>query len=175
MLKKYKRPVSEIAFFNRLWDIYERHIAESNTKWKDTAPLTTQSAIQNNMIRDEWRFLVDQIVSVTDQEMESFTFGDYLDPFLDDNSCQSVVCCFADEVIEDDSMMTVRSRAKGLEICETYPKDWSPHFHYAWDRYLLALVERRQDIWKHSGSHNRVKRIRDQTSEEGPINKRIKQ
>jgi hypothetical protein len=142
LLKHAKRPVKELVFFNRLWDVYERYIAEKNTRREEY-----------DSKYDEWRLLVDQIVSPTDKEMDDFAFGDFLDPFLDDcqsEECQSGVCCFADEVVWDDSMMTIRSRTKGLQLCEMYPEDWSSQFHAAWDRYLLALVEKRQDIWKHN-------------------------
>lgn len=141
LLRHEKRPMKELVFFNRLWDIYERYIAEMNTKWEE------------NSRHDEWRLLADQIVSPTDKEMDDFTFGDFLDPFLDEcqrHECQSALCCFADEVIWDDSMIVIRSRTKGLQLCKASPEDWSRPFHSAWDRYLLALVEKRQDIWKHT-------------------------
>jgi hypothetical protein len=161
LLKLYRRPGQELVFFNRLWDIYERYIAEKNLEWEETHQRGSM---------DQWRLLVDQIVSPTDKEMECFTFGDFLDPFLDDNNCESAVCRFADEVIWDDNMMTIRSRTKGLHTCEGYPEDWSSCFHSAWDRYLLALVERRQDIWQHIEK----KRTREQTPEHPPP-KRVKQ
>lgn len=155
------RKVSDLVFFHRLWDVYELDIAIRNTMisplsidYHESMSVRERSelfrfAVRYDECRLAWKSYTDRIVCTTREEFEKFTFGDFLDSYLENDTCHDTVGCFALDMYNNNEMRSIQSRADGIDICDRYEdEDWNEEFGKAWDLYLLLNVRKRHDIWK---------------------------
>jgi len=179
-MRQHRKP-ADIIFFNRLWDVYELDIVIQNSM---ILPLSVQYdtnmslydrsqlfrvALDSDRKMREWKERTDQIVSLTEEELHHYTFGDFMSDFMyldrDDT-----VACFAWKMSDKDRIGTLKSRSEGNRVLRSEREDWSDEFQKAWDLYLVEHVQRRQDIW----SFHQRKHERDQSCDFAISSKRMK-
>jgi len=171
-LMQQHRKSGEIVFFNRLWDVYETEIVTRNSKiiplsveYETDLSLFARShlfriALHSDGILQEWKERTDQIVSLTHEELHDYTFGDFMEIYMDceDDTFDDMVDLFCWEMSEKEKIRSIKSRMEGYRLLRSEVGNWTEEFQRTWDLYLVEIVRIRHDIWNTRSERQKQKR-----------------
>jgi len=104
--------------------VYELEIVTRNSQivpvqhGTDLTSHRFQIALHTDKKLQEWKERTDQIVSLTDEELSHYTFGDFMEVYMDceDDTFDDMVDLFCWEMSEKEEISSIKSRKEGQQV-----------------------------------------------------------